>query len=228
MIRPDDIAATIRATWPPEVGADGRPLRRRRRRWRRQPRLGRTSDRSGVGRQHRDARRYRKGRKGAGATRPFSWSSAGRTRSTGRSAPLATARATKPWPRRTGRRYRRATPTRQLFRGLAPPRRAGGDLGRRRHRGGAPPSWRAPTGPKTTLFGRINDRPAGTAFIALQGRTAMLHALEVASSAGAARVSPASWCARAPPGQPDRAPRISRSSSPAQTTPRSGFTLPWD
>jgi GNAT superfamily N-acetyltransferase len=34
-------------------------------------------------------------------------------------------------------------------------------------------------GPKTCLFGRIDDRPAATAFIALHGRTAMLHALEV-------------------------------------------------
>lgn len=35
-------------------------------------------------------------------------------------------------------------------------------------------------GPKTSLFGRINDRPAGTAFIGLHGDTAMLHALEIA------------------------------------------------
>jgi GNAT superfamily N-acetyltransferase len=38
-------------------------------------------------------------------------------------------------------------------------------------------------GPKTTLFGRINDRPAGTAFIAVHGGTAMLHALEIATPA---------------------------------------------
>jgi GNAT superfamily N-acetyltransferase len=33
--------------------------------------------------------------------------------------------------------------------------------------------------PKTTLFGRIADRPAGTAFAAIHGDTAMIHALEV-------------------------------------------------
>jgi GNAT superfamily N-acetyltransferase len=38
-------------------------------------------------------------------------------------------------------------------------------------------------GPKTSLFGRINDRPAGTAFIGLHGDTAMLHALEIAGPA---------------------------------------------
>jgi GNAT superfamily N-acetyltransferase len=35
-------------------------------------------------------------------------------------------------------------------------------------------------GPKTTIFGRIDDRPAGTLFIAIQGGTAMLHGLEIA------------------------------------------------
>ncbi len=34
------------------------------------------------------------------------------------------------------------------------------------------------TGPKTSIFGRIDDRPAGTGFIAIQGDIAMLHALE--------------------------------------------------
>jgi hypothetical protein len=43
-------------------------------------------------------------------------------------------------------------------------------------------------GPKTCLFGRIDDRPAATAFIAVHGRTAMLHALEVAA-AGASQGS---------------------------------------
>lgn len=36
------------------------------------------------------------------------------------------------------------------------------------------------TGPKTSLFGRVEDRPGGSAFVAVQGRVAMLHALEVA------------------------------------------------
>ena len=36
------------------------------------------------------------------------------------------------------------------------------------------------TGPRTTLFGRVDDRPAGTLFVAIHGRTAMLHALEIA------------------------------------------------
>ncbi len=38
---------------------------------------------------------------------------------------------------------------------------------------------RAPA-PKTTLLGRVDDRPAGTAFVACHGGIAMLHALEVA------------------------------------------------
>ncbi|QDC11333.1 GNAT family N-acetyltransferase [Oceanicola sp. D3] len=36
-------------------------------------------------------------------------------------------------------------------------------------------------GPKTALLGRANDTPAGTAFVALDGDIAMLHALEVRS-----------------------------------------------
>ncbi len=36
-------------------------------------------------------------------------------------------------------------------------------------------------GPKTTLFGRIDDKPAGTLFVAIHDGIAMLHALEVAS-----------------------------------------------
>lgn len=36
------------------------------------------------------------------------------------------------------------------------------------------------TGPKTAIFGRINDKPAGAAFVALHGDIAMLHGLEVA------------------------------------------------
>ncbi|AHM03377.1 Histone acetyltransferase HPA2 [Roseibacterium elongatum DSM 19469] len=39
------------------------------------------------------------------------------------------------------------------------------------------------TGPKTSLFGRIGDRPAGSAFIAIEDGVAMLHALEVAPRA---------------------------------------------
>ncbi|MEM1272460.1 MAG: GNAT family N-acetyltransferase [Pseudomonadota bacterium] len=37
-------------------------------------------------------------------------------------------------------------------------------------------------GPKTTLFGRISDKPAATAFVAIHESAAMLHALEVAKS----------------------------------------------
>lgn len=37
-------------------------------------------------------------------------------------------------------------------------------------------------GPKTTLLGRINDRAAGVAFVAVHGKIAMLHALEVCTS----------------------------------------------
>lgn len=35
------------------------------------------------------------------------------------------------------------------------------------------------TGPKTTILGRTDDSPAGTAFVAIQGDTAMMHAVEV-------------------------------------------------
>ncbi len=35
-------------------------------------------------------------------------------------------------------------------------------------------------GPKTTLLGRLDDQPAGTAYVAMHGPHAMLHALEVA------------------------------------------------
>ncbi|WP_372805645.1 GNAT family N-acetyltransferase [Loktanella salsilacus] len=34
-------------------------------------------------------------------------------------------------------------------------------------------------GPKTTIFGRIDDRPAGTLFVAIHDGIAMLHALEI-------------------------------------------------
>ncbi|MDG4647030.1 GNAT family N-acetyltransferase [Roseibacterium sp. SDUM158017] len=37
-------------------------------------------------------------------------------------------------------------------------------------------------GRRTSIFGRIGDRPAGTAFVALDGEIAMLHALEIAAS----------------------------------------------
>lgn len=50
--------------------------------------------------------------------------------------------------------------------------------------GGIGPARRAimqrAEGPKTTLFGRIDDRPAGTAFLAVHDGIAMLHALEIA------------------------------------------------
>lgn len=39
------------------------------------------------------------------------------------------------------------------------------------------------TGPKTTILGRVNDRPAGTAFVAIHDGTAMVHALEVLKDA---------------------------------------------
>jgi ribosomal protein S18 acetylase RimI-like enzyme len=34
--------------------------------------------------------------------------------------------------------------------------------------------------PKTTLLGRVNDRPAGTGFVGIAGGCAMIHALEIA------------------------------------------------
>ena len=37
-------------------------------------------------------------------------------------------------------------------------------------------------GPKTAILGRVNDRAAGVAFVAIHNRVAMLHALEVAPS----------------------------------------------
>lgn len=45
-------------------------------------------------------------------------------------------------------------------------------------------------GPKAAILARLADRPVGVAFVALQGRIAMLHALEIAPAArrqGAAR-----------------------------------------
>lgn len=38
-------------------------------------------------------------------------------------------------------------------------------------------------GPKTSLFGRVGDRPAGTAFVAIHSGIAVVHALEIAASA---------------------------------------------
>lgn len=38
-------------------------------------------------------------------------------------------------------------------------------------------------GPKCAILARMNDRPTGTAFVAISGKTAMLHALEVAPGA---------------------------------------------
>lgn len=50
-------------------------------------------------------------------------------------------------------------------------------------RGGIGPGRRAvmdrATGPKMTLMARVGDRPAGVAFVALDGEVAMLHAMEV-------------------------------------------------
>ncbi len=37
--------------------------------------------------------------------------------------------------------------------------------------------------PKTALFGRVNDKPAGAAFVGVNGTVAMLHALEIAPTA---------------------------------------------
>lgn len=37
-------------------------------------------------------------------------------------------------------------------------------------------------GQKTALFGRVDDKPAGAAFVAIAGKAAMLHALEVAQA----------------------------------------------
>ncbi|MBC6437725.1 MAG: GNAT family N-acetyltransferase [Rhodobacteraceae bacterium] len=57
-------------------------------------------------------------------------------------------------------------------------------------------------GAKTSLFGRIDDTPAGTAFVALHGPVAMLHALEVAEEhrrKGMARImvaAAADWALR--------------------------------
>ncbi|MGB3314841.1 MAG: GNAT family N-acetyltransferase [Albidovulum sp.] len=34
-------------------------------------------------------------------------------------------------------------------------------------------------GPKTTVLGRVNDRAAGSAYVAIHGKTAMLHALHI-------------------------------------------------
>lgn len=58
------------------------------------------------------------------------------------------------------------------------------------------------TGPKTGLFGRIDAKPAGAGFVAAQGQTAMLHALEIAPAhrrKGLARwmvIAAAHWAAK--------------------------------
>lgn len=46
-------------------------------------------------------------------------------------------------------------------------------------------------GPKTSILGRVEDRPAGTAFVAIHDGTAMVHALEVLT--GARRKGLAGW-----------------------------------
>lgn len=74
--------------------------------------------------------------------------------------------------------------------------------------------------PKTSLFGRIEDRPAGTAFIAVHGALAMLHALEVAPSArrkGLARLmmrAAAAWAGDH--GATDFSVLVTRANQPAQ------------
>ncbi|MBF9031287.1 GNAT family N-acetyltransferase [Rhodobacterales bacterium HKCCE3408] len=56
-------------------------------------------------------------------------------------------------------------------------------------------------GPKTSLFGRIRDKPAGAAFVAIHDGKAMLHALDIASEfrrAGLGRImmaTAAHWAA---------------------------------
>ena len=53
-------------------------------------------------------------------------------------------------------------------------------------RGGIGPGRRAvmdrAAGPKITLMARVGDRPAGVAFVALDGEVAMLHAMEVGAA----------------------------------------------
>ena len=41
---------------------------------------------------------------------------------------------------------------------------------------------RRATGPKTSIFGRVNDKPAGTGFCAVHDGIAMVHALEIAAA----------------------------------------------
>jgi len=72
--------------------------------------------------------------------------------------------------------------------------------------GGVGPARRAVmhrvTGPKTALFGRIENKPAGAGFVAANGSVAMLHALEVRAAhrrKGLARwmiIAAAHWAAR--------------------------------
>ena len=83
-------------------------------------------------------------------------------------------------------------------------------------------------GPKTSLFGRINDRPAGTAFIAIHDGLAMLHALEIAGPArrkGLARLmvrAGAAWAR-------DHGARLfTVLVTRGQRRGAGAFTLPWD
>jgi GNAT superfamily N-acetyltransferase len=78
----------------------------------------------------------------------------------------------------------------------------------------------AARGPKTSLFGRIDDRPAGAAFVAIDPPVAMLHALEVTPRArrkGLARLmmrAAAHWAAGQ--GARDFAVLVTRANAPAQ------------
>jgi hypothetical protein len=144
----------------------------------------------------------------------FGWQDSSRPRA--RALGYSDARRN-PHPRRTGRRYRRAPPPVSCFE-IWPPLAvqeeiwADGGIGAARL-----PSWRRAEGPKTTLFGRINDRPAGTAFIAVHGEE------RDAPCAGSGTLRPPSR-PRTPHGARGAAwaagqgARISRSSSHAQTT----------
>ncbi|MBF9035149.1 GNAT family N-acetyltransferase [Rhodobacterales bacterium HKCCE2091] len=83
-------------------------------------------------------------------------------------------------------------------------------------------------GPKTSLLGRIHDRPAAAAFVAVHGDAAMLHALEVAPDyrrAGLARVmvcSAADWALRQ--GASTLALLVTRANAPANALYKSlGF-----
>jgi GNAT superfamily N-acetyltransferase len=202
MIPAVDIVETIRATWPPAVAADSRPLRPRRWRGRRQPRFGRASARSvsdGADVTRAEIAAVETAQRGTPLFMVFGWQTpldhalvaegySTRDETLVLAAPVADIAEARPPPVSCFEIWPPLAVQEEIWceGGIGPARLA---------------IMERATGPKTSLFGRIKDRPAGTAFIAVHGEVAMLHALEVIPSArrqGLARLmvrAAAAWAA---------------------------------